>query len=90
MSPELLRTELDRAEDAELQSEEQLRQLVGLIDKVGEPGSFVNASDCAKTVTAPLALNERLRDRTKTLRTALRVADPLQKPKTFAEITGNR
>jgi len=30
MSPELLRTELDRAEEAELQSEEQLRQLVGV------------------------------------------------------------
>jgi hypothetical protein len=27
MSPEMLRTELDRAEEAELRSEEQLRQL---------------------------------------------------------------
>ena len=77
MSPELLKTELDRAEDAELQSEEQLRQLVGLIDKVGQPGSFVNASDCAKTVTAALALNERLRDRTKTVRMALRATEPI-------------
>ena len=83
----MLKTELDRAEDAELQSEEQLRQLVGLIDKVGEPGSFVNASDCAKTVAAALALNERLRDRTKNLRAALRGAEPLAKPTTFAGIT---
>ena len=87
MSPEMLRTELDRAEDAELQSEEQLRQLVSLIDKVGAPGAFVNASDCAKTVTAALALNERLRDRTKNLRAALRGSEPLAKPKTFADIT---
>ena len=87
MNPEMLKTELDRAEDAELQSEEQLRQLVSLIDKVGAPGSFVNASDCAKTVTAALALNERLRDRTKNLRAALRGAEPLAKPKTFADIT---
>lgn len=56
MSPELLKTELDRAEEAELQSEDQLRQLVGLIDKVGELGSVVNASDCAKTVAAALVL----------------------------------
>ena len=83
----MLRTELDRAEDAELQSEEQLRQLVSLIDKVGAPGSHVNASDCAKTVTAALALNERLRDRTKNLRAALRGTEPLAKPKTFADIT---
>lgn len=89
MSPEMLKTELNRAEDAELQSGEELRQLVGLIDKVGEPGSFVNANDCAKTVTAALALNERLRDQTKNLRGALRGAEILAKPKTFADITCN-
>ena len=72
MSPELLRTELDRAEEAELQSEEQLRQLVGQIDKVCVPNSLVNASDCAKTVAAALALNERLRDRTEKLRSAVK------------------
>jgi hypothetical protein len=76
MSPELLRTELDRAEEAELQSEEQLRQLVGQIDKVCAPNSTVNASDCAKTVTAALALNERLRDRTGKLRSAVERAKP--------------
>lgn len=89
MSPELLKTELDRAEEAELQSEDQLRQLVGLIDKVGEVGSFVNASDCAKTVAAALALNERLRDRTVKLRIAVRVAEPMQKLKTIAGFYGN-
>lgn len=89
MSPELLKTELDRAEEAELQSEDQLRQLVGLIDKVGEPGSVVNASDCAKTVAAALALNARLRDRTKALHSAIRVADQLSKMKTIAGFDGN-
>lgn len=68
MTPEMMRTELDRAEEAELQSEEQLRQLVGQIDKVCTPNSTVSASDCAKTITAALALNERLRDRTAKLR----------------------
>ena len=87
MSPEMLKTELDRAEDAELQSEEQLRQLVSMIDKVGTPGSVVNASDCAKTVTAALALNERLRARTKTLHLALQKTTPSPNLKTFADIT---
>lgn len=62
MTPEMLKTELDRAEDAELQSDEQLRRLVGLIDKASAPNSTVNASDCAKTVSTALALNERLRE----------------------------
>jgi hypothetical protein len=75
MSPEMLRTELDRAEEAELQSEEQLRQLVNHIGKACGPTPTVNASDCAKTVTAALALNDRLRDRTKTLRVAVQRAD---------------
>lgn len=89
MNLEMLITELDRAEEAELQSEEQLRQLVGLIDKVGAPGSVVNASDCAKTVTAALALNERLRDRTKSLHMAIRAAGSIPKLRTFAAVTGN-
>ncbi|MDO8450683.1 MAG: hypothetical protein Q7T10_17965 [Rhodoferax sp.] len=74
MSPEMLRTELDRAEEAELQSDEQLRQLTGLIDKACAPSSTVNASDCAKIVTAALALNERLRDRTGKLKSAVKLA----------------
>ena len=76
MSPELLRTELDRAEEAELQSEEQLRQLVSHIEKACAPNSTVNASDCSKTVAAALALNERLRDRTEKLRSAVKRAEP--------------
>jgi negative regulator of replication initiation len=72
MNTEALKTELARAEDAELQSEEQLRQLLSLIDKVGTPGAQVDATDCGKTVTAALALNDRLRDRVKTLRNAIR------------------
>jgi hypothetical protein len=91
MSPELLRTEFDRAEEAELQSEEQLRQLVGLIDKVCEPNPTVNASDCAKTVAAALALNERLRDRTEKLRSAVKRAEPpLSIHENLALIKANR
>ena len=76
MTPEMLRTELDRAEDAELQSDDQLRQLLGLIDKASDPNATVNASDCAKTVTTALALNERLRDRAEKLRGMARRARP--------------
>jgi hypothetical protein len=75
MNTEALKTELARAEDAELQSEEQLRQLLSLIDKVGTPGAQVDASDCAKTVSAALALNDRLRDRAKTLKNEIRMAE---------------
>ncbi|CDS49212.1 hypothetical protein [Polaromonas sp. CG9_12] len=85
MSPEMLRTELDRAEDAELQSDEQLRQLPDLIDKASTPSATLSASDCAKLVTAALAVNERLRDRTSKLRnslnSALRSAPPTSGPK---------
>ncbi len=75
MTPEVLKTELDRAEEAELQSDEQLRQLVGHIDKACAPSPTVDATDCAKTVTAALALNDRLRDRTTKLRQAVERAE---------------
>ena len=75
MTPEVLKTELDRAEEAELQSDEQLRQLVGHIDKACSPSPTVDASDCAKTITAALALNDRLRDRTTKLRMAVQRAE---------------
>jgi hypothetical protein len=76
MNLEFMRSELDRAVEAELQSEEQLRQLVGHIDKVCAPNSTLDASDCAKTVIAALALNERLRDRKTKLQLAVKAADP--------------
>jgi hypothetical protein len=75
MNPELLKTEVDLAEQAELESDEQLRKLTALIDKAGTPGGPINASDCAKLVTAALALNERLRERTRTLQLALKRTD---------------
>ena len=74
MTPEMLKTEYERAEDAELQSDEQVRQLTGLIDKASAPNPTLTPSDCAKLVSAALALNERLRDRTVKLRNALLAA----------------
>lgn len=71
MSPEMLSAEIARAEEAEQHSDEQLRQLTHLIDKAGAPNSTVSAADCSKLVGAALALNERLRERTGKLRTAL-------------------
>lgn len=75
MSPEFMKSELERAEEAELQSEEQLRQLVGHIDKACAQSPTVDASDCAKTITAALALNDRLRDCTTRLRLAVERAE---------------
>ena len=68
MNSELLRTELERAEEAELQSDEQLRNLVALIETARQPGSLVTGTECAKTISAALALNERLRERADKLR----------------------
>jgi|GEM_PF-1398504 len=73
MTPEFLKIELDRAEDAELQSDEQLRQLTDLIDKTCGPNPGMNASDCAKVVAAALALNDRLRARTEKLKNEVRL-----------------
>ncbi len=73
MTPEFLAAELERAEDAELQSDEQLRQLTDLIDKTCGPNPTMNASDCAKVVAATLALNDRLRSRTEKLRIEVRM-----------------
>ena len=68
MTLDMLRTELGRAEDAELYSDEQLRQLTDLIDKTTEPNPAMNASDLAKVVSSALALNDRLRTRTEKIK----------------------
>ena len=75
MNAELLRTEFDLAEQAELESDEQLRGLGDLIDKASKPGGGVSASDCSKLVAAALALNERLRERTKAIKSAIRTVE---------------
>lgn len=68
MNPEFLKNELERAEEAELESDEQLRKLTALIDKASKPNPDLNATDCAKLVSAALTLNEQLRARTKSIR----------------------
>lgn len=75
MNIETLRNELHRAEEAELQSDEQLRQLVEFIDKAATPNAQVNATDCAKLVSAALSLNAQLRDRSEKLQSAVRRAE---------------
>lgn len=71
MTPEMLKTEIDRAEEAELHSDEQVRQLTHLIDKASTPNATISATDCSRLVGAALALNARLRERTDKLRSAL-------------------
>ncbi len=75
MNAELLKTELAHAEQAELESDDQLRNLSALIDKASTPNSELNATDCSKLVAAALALNERLRVRTKAIRSAIRTVE---------------
>lgn len=71
MNLEFLKTELDRAEDALLQSEEQLRLLVALLDRAAAPGTNTDPVAVARLVTAGLALNERLDDRARRLRVSV-------------------
>ncbi len=73
MTPEFLKNELDRAEEAELQSDEQLRQLANLIDKASKPNPDLCATDCAKVITTALALNDRLHACTEKLRKQVRI-----------------
>lgn len=75
MNLEILRNELYRAEEAELQSDEQLRQLVEFIDKAATPNAQVNATDCAKLVSAALCLNAQLRERSTKLHESIRRAE---------------
>lgn len=63
MNPEFLQTELEHAREAEARSDEQVRELVGLIEKASAPNATTSASDCSKLVTSALAVNERLRER---------------------------
>lgn len=74
MSPEILRTELARTEDAVLHSDEQVRELVAMIDKSKSPEATLSASDCHKLVTSTLALNARLREQATLLKNAVRAA----------------
>ena len=82
MTPEMLKTEIDRAEEAELHSDEQVRHLTDLIDKAGTPNAVMSATDCTKLVSAALALNAHLRERASKLRNDLRNAQrpPFQMP----------
>jgi hypothetical protein len=75
MNPEFLKNELERAEEAELESDEQLRKLTALIDKASKPNPDLCATDCAKLVSAALALNEQLRARAKSIKSVIGLAE---------------
>lgn len=74
MTPEMLRTELARAEDAELQSDEQVRELTALIGNAKSTNPAISANDCHRLVSATLALNARLREQKVHLRNAVNSA----------------
>lgn len=75
MRREDLQTELAQAEEAELQSDEQLQKLIALIDRTAQPDSPMSAGDCHKLVSAALDLNTRLKGRTELLRKGLQSFD---------------
>lgn len=79
MNIQTLEAELDRALIAELESDEQVRQLTGHIDRVTAENTTttdqtLNATDCAKLVAATLAVNDRLRQRRAEIEKALKAA----------------
>lgn len=78
MNIQTLEAELDRALIAELESDEQVRQLTGHIDRVTADGvttgPTLSATDCTRLVTAALAVNERLRQRRDEIDKALKAA----------------
>ena len=74
MNPEFLQNELERAQEAEARSDEQLRGLLALIDKASTPNPDLCATDCSKLVASALALNAQLRDRRTKLENAIRAA----------------
>lgn len=75
MTSEAIKTELAQAEEAELQSDEQLQKLIALIDRTSQPDSPMSAGDCHKLVSAALDLNTRLKARTEAIRKALKAAE---------------
>lgn len=76
MNSEFLLGELLAAIEAELESDSQVRDLPRRMSEASKHNSAVSASDMAKIVSATLALNEKLRGKTESLRkehlTALR------------------
>jgi hypothetical protein len=78
MNIQTLEAELDRTLIAVLESDEQVRQLTGHIDSVTSgtttTGPALNATDCAKLVSAALAVNDRLRQRREEIERALKAA----------------
>jgi len=75
MNLEFVRTELAAAQQAEVESDDQLRCLGALIDRSTKPDSGVTASDCVRVITAALALNKRLRERTRSLAADFRLME---------------
>ncbi len=75
---EFLKTELERAEEAEAQCVELMRKLPGMIERAAEPGSGVDAAGLARLAAINLTLHERLVKQTVQARSALRRAEQQQ------------
>ena len=74
MNLEPLKTELALSVDAALESDDQLRQLSGLIDKASKPNASISPADCAKLVAAVLSVNARLHEQCQRNKQALHIA----------------
>jgi len=78
MKSEALKTELTQAEEAELESDAQLRGLIELINDAAKPDSRRSAPDCHKLVSAALDLNARLKARTEQVRKELKACETVE------------
>ena len=95
MNPEALRTAYERALDAALESDEQVREMLQLPAAAQGEHPTMTAIDVARIVSTALALNERLHQQVQRQRDALeraaRLADARQlKARLDAEMPEHR
>jgi len=77
VNPEALRTEYELAQEAALESDEQVRGLLQLSAKTQGEHPTMTAIDMARIVSTALALNERLHQQAERHRKALERAEAI-------------
>ncbi len=77
MNPEALRTEYELAQEAALESDEQVRGLLQLSAKTQGEHPTMTAIDMARIVSTALALNQRLHEQAEHHRKALERAEAI-------------
>ena len=88
MNSELLKSDLDAAIEAELESDAQVRDLPRRIAEASKPNSRTSASDMAKTASTTIAINKELREKTEALSKAYDQAVRAEVAATLPAYTG--